>query len=376
MMLQGTNRKQREVELHRIIEGFPIPAFTIGRDHRVTHWNQALERLSGIPAGEVIGTTAHWKAFYKTGRPCMVDLLVDGTMETAPDWYSGKWSRSSLHGEAYEATVFFGALGEQGKWVRVTAAAIRNPLGDLIGAVETIEDVTERKQAEEELKRSSVQLRNLSNRLQSLREEERTLIAREIHDELGQQLSALQIDLTWLEDQVPAKKRSIRTRIRSMEGLVDTIIRSVQRIATELRPSLLDDLGLSAAIEWQAKEFQKRTGIECRVLLNREDIKATRDRSTAIFRTFQETLTNVLRHAQATRVEVRLADEKHHLVLEVRDNGRGIPDSRIDSPKSLGLVGIRERVNALKGSVRISGAPGRGTTVRVELPLRKRGMTS
>ena len=359
--------------MHRIIEGFPIPAFTIGRDHRVIHWNRALEKLSGIPAGEVIGTTGHWKAFYRAGRPCMVDLLLDGNMETAADWYSGRWSRSGLLEEAYEATVFFGALGEQGKWVRVTAAAIRNPLGRLIGAVETIEDVTERKEAEEELKRSSMQLRNLSHRLQSLREEERTLIAREIHDELGQQLSALQIDLTWLEDQIPVGKRVVRARIRSMEGLVDTIIRSVQRIATELRPSLLDDLGLSAAIEWQAREFQKRTGIECRVFLNREDIKATRDRSTAIFRTFQETLTNVLRHAQATRVEVRLMEEKHRLILEVRDNGRGIPDSRIASPKSLGLVGIRERVNAQRGNVRISGAPGRGTTVRVELPLRKKG---
>jgi signal transduction histidine kinase len=372
MGLQPKKEKQQETDLRRIIEGFPIPAFTIGSDHRVIHWNRALEKLSGIPASEVIGTTGHWKAFYTTGRPCMVDLLLDGTMETAPDWYSGRWTRSSLHEEAYEATVFFGALGEQGKWVRVTAAAIRNPVGDLIGAVETIEDVTERKQAEEELKRSSTQLRNLSHRLQSLREEERTLIAREIHDELGQQLSALQIDLTWIEDQVPAKKRVVRARIRSMEGLVDTLIRSVQRIATELRPSLLDDLGLSAAIEWQAKEFQKRTGIECRVFLNREDIKATRDRSTAIFRTFQETLTNVLRHAQATRVEVRLMEEKQRLILEVRDNGRGIPDSRIASPKSLGLVGIRERVNAQRGNVRISGAPGRGTTVRVELPLRKK----
>jgi signal transduction histidine kinase len=373
MVLQGRNGTPKEVELHRIIEGFPIPAFTIGRDHRVTHWNHALEKLSGIAAGEVIGTTRHWKAFYGTERPCMVDLLLDGTMEAAPDWYSGKWSRSSLIEEAYEATVFFGALGEQGKWVRVTAAAIRNPPGELIGAVETIEDVTERKQAEEELKRSSMQLRNLSHRLQSLREEERTLIAREIHDELGQQLSALQIDLTWLEDQVPANKRNVRARIRTMEGLVDTIIRSVQRIATELRPSLLDDLGLSAAIEWQAKEFKKRTGIECKVFLNKEEIKPTRDRSTAIFRIFQETLTNVLRHAQAKKVEVYLIEKSSQLVLEVRDDGRGIPESRIGSPKSLGLVGIRERANALRGNLQISGLPGGGTTVRVELPFSKKG---
>jgi DNA-binding CsgD family transcriptional regulator len=144
------------------------------------------------------------------------------------------------------------------------------------------------------LRKSQDQLRNLYNRAQTLREEERALIAREIHDELGQELSMLQIDLTYLEDQLPKNKRGVIERIRAMEDLVNTIIRSVQRIATELRPSLLDDLGLAAAIEWQGKEFQKRTGIECKVFLGQEEMAIDRDRSTALFRIFQEALTKAL----------------------------------------------------------------------------------
>ncbi len=153
-----TERKRAEEELRdseqrlsSVIQGSPIPTFLIGKDHRVIYWNRALEELSRIRAEEVIGTREHWRAFYRSGRPCMADLIVDEALETVPDWYSGKYSKSRLLEEAYEATDFFPELGDEGRWLRFTAAAIRSSAGDLMGAVETLEDVTESKRAEEEL---------------------------------------------------------------------------------------------------------------------------------------------------------------------------------------------------------------------------------
>jgi signal transduction histidine kinase len=362
-----------EWKLYDIIQRSPIPAFMISRDHRVTHWNSALEALSNIKTQEVIGTREQWRAFYPSERPTMADLLVDESKESLPRWYSEKWKKSDLLEDAYEGTDFFPTLGKGGKWLHYTAAVIRNSLGELAGAIETLEDVTERMKAEEELRSSREELRNLYSRVQSSREEERTQVAREIHDELGQQLSMLHIDLTWLEDQLPKNKKAMLERVRAMEELVDQSVQSVRRIATKLRPALLDDFGLLAAVEWQAKEFQIRTGIECRVTSNKDEIVIDRDRSTAIFRIFQEALTNVSRHAHATKVDVRLLENDHGLILEVRDNGRGIAESEVVSSKSLGLIGMRERVHPWGGRVDISGIAGQGTAIVVTLPREKKG---
>jgi PAS domain S-box-containing protein len=146
---------ENERRLYSVIQGFSIPAFVIGKDHRVIYWNRALEKLSNIPAKEIVGTRQHWKAFYGTERPCMADLLVDRALEKIPKWYSGKYRKSDLIEEAYEATDFFPDLGKKGRWLRFTAAAIRDSRGDLVGAVETLEDITERKLAEAALKTAS-----------------------------------------------------------------------------------------------------------------------------------------------------------------------------------------------------------------------------
>jgi signal transduction histidine kinase len=154
-----------------------------------------------------------------------------------------------------------------------------------------------------------------------------------------------------------------------MEALIDSIIQVVKKIVTALRPGLLDDLGLSAAIEWQAEEFQQRTGIQCDVLIDPEDIILNDDVSTAVFRIFQETLTNVVRHAHATQVHGLLRETENSLLLEVRDNGKGITAKQLSDPKSFGLIGIRERVQFLGGQVTFQGIPNTGTTVTVSIPL-------
>jgi signal transduction histidine kinase len=230
-------------------------------------------------------------------------------------------------------------------------------------------EIAERRRAEEHLRKSEENLRALAARLQSVREEEWTRIAREIHDELGQALTGLKMDLTWVANKLLPEQKALTAKASSMFDLIDGTIQSVRKISTRLRPEVLDELGLGPAIEWQAKEFQKRSGIRCRVSLRQDGAALDRERSTAAFRIFQELLTNVARHANATRVDVSMQTGSGGLVLEVEDNGEGIEQSAMFSPKSLGLLGMRERVLPFGGNIEISGVRDQGTKVKVSIPL-------
>ena len=237
--------------------------------------------------------------------------------------------------------------------------------------VASIRDITERRKAEEELKVSREQLRDLAAHLQSAREEERISIAREIHDELGQSLTALKIDLSLLAKNIPKEQRSLVMKIKSMLTLIDICIQTVKRIASELRPGLLDDVGIIAAMDWQREEFQNRTGIRCEFIANQEEFSLDLERSTALFRIFQEALTNVARHSNASRIKINLKKKMNRIELKFKDNGRGITKEQISSPKSFGLIGIKERAQYFGGSVEITGAPDKGTTLSVIIPFRK-----
>ena len=212
------------------------------------------------------------------------------------------------------------------------------------------------------------QLHALAGRLQRVREDERTRVAREVHDELGQALTAIKLEFAALLRDLPALDRPISQRSQSILKLLDEAIQSIRKIATELRPAILDDLGIGAALEWVAEDFQARTGTKVQVSLPDRDIAVEGESATALFRILQETLTNVARHADATQVDVRLGKEDSNLVLEVRDNGKGIREEQLSAAKSLGILGMRERVQLLGGTLTISGAPGSGTTVRVLIP--------
>jgi signal transduction histidine kinase len=234
-----------------------------------------------------------------------------------------------------------------------------------------IMDITELKHTEEKLRRSQDQLRHLASNLQSIREEERKNISREIHDELGQSLTALNIDLTWLGNQLAEDHRSLLDKISSMSKRIDNNIQTVKEIATELRPKVLDDLGLTAAIEWQSQRFQERTGIHCEVTVDPANIVLEQELSTNIFRIFQETLTNITRHANATSVKVHLVKDADRIVLEVIDDGRGIREEDITSPHAIGLLGMRERVYPWNGEVTFRGKKGKGTTVNITIPHKR-----
>ncbi len=222
-----------------------------------------------------------------------------------------------------------------------------------------------------ELKESAAQLQELAASLESAREEERTQIARELHDELGQALTAVKFDLAWLGDELEKKDENLFQKIKDITARVNTLIQRVKRISTELRPGMLEDLGLVASIEWQAQDFEKHTGVRCKVNLPGEELVLTREQSLAIFRIFQEALTNVVRYAEAEQVDITLSKAGEVLVLEVKDNGKGIKAEEVTGLHSLGLLGMRERATYLGGTFDVHGTPGEGTMLRVTIPVNK-----
>jgi NO-binding membrane sensor protein with MHYT domain/two-component sensor histidine kinase len=224
-----------------------------------------------------------------------------------------------------------------------------------------------------ELARSDQSLRALASRLHAVREEERILIARNVHDELGQALSAAKMDLSLLEREARSRPKEISPahilgEIDSAKRTIDKAIDLVNSIATELRPAVLDEAGLTAAIDWQAQDFEKRTRIKCRIVSSGSISEPDRERAIALFRILQEALTNVARHAQAKLVEIELKEEAGDYVLQVRDDGIGVSDSQLNDWRSLGLIGMRERALMFGGQVPIERGPRGGTTVRVTIP--------
>jgi PAS domain S-box-containing protein len=339
--LQGADHTYR-VFVERMNEG----AAVLSSDHTVLHCNGRFAQFLGARLQSVIGSS-------------MQDLVwpddhpkLDALLRTA--------GRRSCRGEIRL---------QSRKGPPLSVHLSLNPLRlDSTRAVCLIaSDLSEMKRSEQELRTSSEQLRNLAAHLLSVREEERTKISREVHDELGQSLTAVKMDLAWLARRLSPRDGLMLKRIGSTRQLADSIIQSIRRISTELRPAVLD-LGLVAAVEWQVQDFHARSGIQCKVrLLTREVVVS--GASTAMFRISQEALTNVARHSNATRAEVVLQKQRDRLVLLVRDNGRGFDQADPSLSKSLGLLGMRERAAILGGQVNISSAPGNGTTVTAWIPL-------
>jgi PAS domain S-box-containing protein len=232
-----------------------------------------------------------------------------------------------------------------------------------------LHDTTDRLHAEQELRRTREQFRKLSAHTRAAREEERTAVARELHDQVGQALTALKLDLAWLRGWHEFERKAVRAKLTTMMGNVDDTIAMVRRLSADLRPSVLDRLGLMAALRWQVDEFERARGVQCRLSGATRDVRLDKACATGIFRIVQEALNNISHHAHATRVSIRIAVTGRQFVLGVRDNGIGIPPHAIDDSDSLGLIGMRERAALLGGIVTIARARPRGTSVTVRLPL-------
>ena len=236
-----------------------------------------------------------------------------------------------------------------------------------------IRDVSESKVAQQQLQRSRDDLRALANRLQTGREEQRAHLAREIHDVLAQELTRLKIDLSWMKRRLGGPvdeplRENLLVRAGQAMALIDSSITTVQRIATELRPVVLDSLGLFAAIEWQVEDFGQRSGLKCSTSVVQDDVPPNRDISIVLFRILQESLTNIARHAHATEVQVKLEMQHDTWVITVHDNGVGITEEQIAAHRSLGLLGMGERALAIGGSVHFAGSPSEGTTITARVP--------
>lgn len=331
-----------------------IPQAVVGLENRrINFANTAVEEVFGWKPEELIGKSV--TLFYRNEKEAeQIGSHFYSTLEHQRTFVS-EFNCRRKDGRDILCRMRSARIGEALKQRRI---------------VITYEDITDQRMAEQELANSREKLRNLSLHLQSVREKESTRIAREIHDELGQSLTALQMDLAWLSVSIPQAGPALTAKIQRMKNVVDSTIESVHRISTELRPILLDDLGLIAAMEWQVGEFQERTHIPCDSRFDLKESIVEKDLATAIFRIFQETLTNIVRHAHATHVRVRLLQKGNELRLDVSDNGIGITEKDIDNPASFGLVGIRERVNPWGGTVDITGKPYKGTKVGVRIPIR------
>ncbi len=225
------------------------------------------------------------------------------------------------------------------------------------------------KEVEEKLENSRDQVRALAASLQSVRENEKAVIAREIHDEFGQALTILQLGLSWMAGKVDPKQQPVQEKIRSLSALVTAMIQSVQRIADELRPGVLNELGLVKTLKAEAREFEGHTAIQCRFKTNIGNARFDRVGSIAVFRIAQAALTNVARHAHASRAMIALLKRNRHLILTVQDDGQGITKKKVHSHHSLGIIGMRERALALDGTLTFSGSKGKGTTMTVRVPL-------
>jgi PAS domain S-box-containing protein len=358
----------------------------------VVSWNAGAKRLKGYGSEEIIGK--HFSVFYPQ----------EDQRNDKPQRLLAKAARyGQMEDEGWR-------IRKDGSrfWANVVITALRDPKEILLGFAKLTRDMTERREkeealtkakellelrveqrtamltrvnqelrteiaerhhAEEQLRASLDQLRALTAGLQSVREEERTSISREIHDELGQACTAIKMDLALIGRRLTKSQTQLRSRVDSAIQLVDSTIATLRRIASELRPRALDDLGLPAALESQAQEFESRTGIRCTVALPQELFTLDADTSTAIFRIFQESLTNVARHAQASRVEARLEQDDNRILFQVFDNGKGFDPEEAKTRKSLGLVGMQERALLLHGDFKIQGVPGGGTTMTLTIPL-------
>ena len=252
------------------------------------------------------------------------------------------------------------------KWINLRSSPRKTDEGIQWEGI--MSNITQSKLAEIEIKQSREQIRELTSHLQTIKEHERASISREIHDDIGGTLAAAKIDLLSLTNGLPPGQQPLFDKARAVERLLDRAIETTSRISRDLRPGILDFFGICAAIEWQAEEFQTRTGVRCEIFCEDEEITLEPDLSITMFRIFQETLTNIAKHANATDVSAHLFKTSTEVVLEVSDNGKGITDKDRAKPRSFGIRGMQERARYLGGDVIISGTSGKGATVTVTIP--------
>ena len=357
--------RESEGKLKNILYGSPIPTFVIDSKHKVTYWNRALEEYSGIKAEDVVGTNQQWKAFYTEKRPCMADLLVDEKIDDIPQWYAGKCKASDLIEGAYEALDYFPHLSHGGRWLYFTAAPLKDSKGRLSGAVETLQDVTETKRAEEKI-------RLLSRQIIDIQERERESLSREIHDNIGQLLVVLKMGLSRVNKKIPYELFDLKHQLSELLNLLNKTIKEVRGLSHELHPPLIEDLGLVSALEELCQDFKSCSEIKIKWNFDKIQKPLQSVTNITIYRLFQEGLNNILKHSRATEAYLNLTSTESSMNATIEDNGVGFLVDDVFSPsrkykRSLGLISMKERLTLIGGDLKVISRPGRGTKIIVRL---------
>jgi PAS domain S-box-containing protein len=277
------------------------------------------------------------------------------------------WYRHRDAGDYFEGEMRLKRVDGQYRWFLVRTSPLRDGFGNVVKWYGISIDIEDSKCAEDTLKKSYEEIRRLTRHLQNIREEERTHIAREIHDELGGQLTVLKMDVSWLMKRFVDENKTVKQRLKNLIDILNSMLKSVRRISLELRPGVLDNIGLVTTIEWHLKEFEKRSGIKTSFIKSTE-VEISNVIKNGVFRIFQESLTNVARHSQAKHVQVELYKKNDALFLSIVDDGKGFDQEKVSRKKTLGILGMKERTAMMGGRYEVSSKPGHGTTVTVVLP--------
>jgi len=352
----STSMQQNDARLFSIIQSAMEVIITIDEKQSIIIFNPMAEKVFRCAASDAIGTS--------------LSRFIPERFRAAHGTHVSRFGDTGVSERQMGKQLALFGLRADGEEFPIEASI--SQIHDARGKLYTVmlRDITERQKANAALQASRNELRQLSANIQSAREEEKTHIARELHDDLGQCLTALKMDLSLLESALPRGVDSpVSARIKAMHGLIDSTVMSVRRISADLRPVMLDDLGLVSAIEWLVHDFSARYGIAAKSTLEQGDLGFDSTSATALFRMAQEALTNVARHAEATEVHVSLKREGDECVMHIRDNGKGMSGEAQGKPKSFGLLGMRERAGLMGGKVEIKSVLNQGTTVTISVPI-------
>lgn len=326
-------------------------------DHwqRIVIFNDAAEQVFGWPRKTVLGQR--------------LDLLLPARFHHAHQQHVQRFGETGTSSRRMGAKTVLTGLRADGEEFPIEASISHFGEGERKLYTVILRDVTLRVQAEEALRRSKEELRELAAGANQLREQEQRRIARELHDELAQALTGLKMDVAWIKGKLPEPSPAMVAKLKSMEALLDSTVAATRRISSDLRPMMLDDLGLVPATEWLVQQFTERTGIACELAIASAELDLPDPLTTTVYRLLQESLTNIAKHAKASSVEITLALTEGTIAMSVRDDGVGFSPQDPRKPNSYGLIGLRERVYLLGGKIHIDSAPGQGTAIDINLPV-------
>jgi PAS domain S-box-containing protein len=347
-------RRDDESRLDGILQSAMDAIITVDEKQDIVLFNAAAENMFRCPAADVIGAS--------------LDRFLPARFREAHRSHIGRFGETGVTTRRMGDQTVLYALRADGEEFPIEASISQVTVGGNRLYTVILRDITDRVRTAGELERSHRHLTELYSKMHDVREAERTRIARELHDELAQRLTALKMDVSWLASRLPRGAEHLVARTEKMKGGVDALVAGVRRIASDLRPAMLDDLGLLPAVEHLLHEFSERTGIMITLDAEVSGVEFREPLATAIYRILQETLTNVARHAAASEVQVAIRLDGDRLVMRARDNGKGIDSTALQGEKSFGILGIRERAQTLGGHASVYGPPEGGTVVEITLP--------